>query len=187
MQYSRSWRLLHWLIALCVIALVPVGLLIEARTEANLWDRTTDILYGLHKTLGFSVLVLMLLRIGCKLWLQAPAYPDTLSRRQILAAKSLHHLFYVLLILVPLLGWAGVTAFPALMIIPGVELPPMPGIPRDPVLAERLFGVHGAFALLLALLALGHIVAALWHRFVLHDEVFQRMGFRHLSDKEHKS
>lgn len=178
MPYNRVWRLLHWLIALCVIALVPVGLLIEARTEANLWDRTTDILYGAHKTLGFSVLVLMLLRIGCKLWLHPPAYPDTLSRRQILAAKSLHHLFYVLLILVPLLGWAGVTAFPALMIIPGVELPAMPGIPRDQALAERLFSVHGAFALLLALLVLGHIAAALWHRFALRDEVFQRMWFR---------
>lgn len=178
MQYSRGWRLLHWAIALCVMTLVPVGLLIEARTEANLWDTTTDLLYGVHKALGFSVLLLMILRVACKLWLQTPHYPASMSRSQIIAAKSLHHLFYVLLILVPLLGWAGVTAFPALIIMPGIELPAMPGIPVDQTLAEKLFRIHGACAILLACLVLGHIAAALYHRVLLKDEVFQRMWFR---------
>ncbi|MCB1664651.1 MAG: cytochrome b [Pseudomonadales bacterium] len=178
MQYSRGWRLLHWTIALCVMTLIPVGLLIDARTEANLWDSTTDLLYGIHKALGFSVLLLMLLRVACKLWLQAPDYPASLSRRQIVAAKSLHHLFYVLLILVPLLGWAGVTAFPALIIMPGVELPAMPGVPVDQALAEKLFRIHGVCAIVLACLVLGHIAAALYHRFLVKDDVFQRMWFR---------
>ncbi len=178
MQYARNWRILHWVIALCVMSLVPIGLLIEARTEANLWDDFTNLLYSIHKSLGFSVLLLMLLRLAFKLYYKAPAYPNSLPKKQILLAKSLHHLLYGLLFLVPLLGWAGVTAFPALEIIPGVRLPAMPGIPSDEALAARLFSIHGSFAIILAVLVLGHIGAALHHLFIKKDTIFARMWFK---------
>lgn len=178
MQYVRSWRILHWVIALCVLTLIPVGLLIVSRTEANLWGDFTNLLYSIHKTLGFTVLLLMLLRIAYKIGYATPAYPESLSRGQRLAAKSLHHLFYILLLLVPLLGWAAVTAFPALIIVPGIELPALPGIPVDQALAEKLFQIHGSAAILLAVLLLGHIGAALYHLLVLKDGIFQRMWFK---------
>ncbi len=178
MQYTRNWRILHWVIALCVLSLIPIGLLIEARTEANLWDDFTNLLYSIHKSLGFSVLLLMLVRVGFKLYYTSPEYPNALPRKQILLAKSLHHLLYVLLFIVPLFGWAGVTAFPALEIIPGVRLPAMPGIPNDEALAARLFSIHGTLAILLAILVLGHIGAGLHHLFIKKDAIFQRMWFK---------
>lgn len=178
MQYPSNWRVLHWLIALCVMGLIPIGLLIEARTEANLWDDLTNLLYSIHKATGFTVLLLMLVRIGFKIAYRTPAYPDVMSRAQVIAAKSLHLLFYVLLVVVPLFGWAGVTAFPALIIVPGFELPGFPGVPQDEALAEKLFQIHGTLALLLAFLILGHIGAALRHLLIRKDGVFQRMWFK---------
>lgn len=178
MQYARNWRVLHWVIALCVMSLIPIGLLIEARTEANIWDDFTNLLYSIHKSLGFTVLILMVVRIGFKLAYKTPEYPETMSRRKIRLAKSLHHLLYVLLVAVPLLGWAGVSAFPALEIIPGVRLPAMPGIPNDEVLAARIFSIHGTLAITLAILVLGHIGAGLHHLCIKKDNIFQRMWFK---------
>lgn len=178
MQYARSWRVLHWVMALCVMSLIPIGLLIEARTEANLWDDFTNLLYSIHKSLGFTVLVLMLIRIGFKIYYKTPEYPNTMPRKQILLAKSLHHLLYVLLFVVPLLGWAGVTAFPALEIVPGVWLPAMPGVPTNEALAARLFAIHGTLAIVLAFLVLGHIGAGLHHLWIKKDNIFNRMWFK---------
>lgn len=178
MQYAKSWRVLHWVIALCVMSLIPIGLLIVARTEANIWDEVTNTLYGFHKAIGFTVLLLMGLRIAFKIAYPTPAYPESMSRKQIIAAKSLHHLFYILLVIVPLLGWAGVTAFPALIVFPGFDLPAFPGIAQDEALASRLFQIHGALALFLAFLVLGHIGAALRHLLQYKDGVFQRMWFK---------
>lgn len=175
--YSFKRRLLHWAIAACVLVLVPVGLWMVARGQANLWDTLTNTLYGIHKATGFTVLLLMALRIAFKLQSPDPAYPAAFPKAMRVAAKSLHHFFYVLLVSVPLLGWAGVTAFPALIVFPGLDLPPMPFVPVDEDLALRLFQIHGALAITLAVLVLGHIGAALWHLAVKKDGMFQRMWF----------
>lgn len=176
-RYAGGSRMLHWLVAALVFVLVPVGIWMAGRAEINLFDDLTNTLYAWHKAIGATVLLLMLVRIIFKLRHDSPPYPATLSRRQILAAKSLHHLLYLLLVLTPLLGWAGVTAFPALITLGGYNLPAMPLVPEDQALATRLFEIHGACALLLATLIVGHIGAALLHLFIHKDGVFQRMWF----------
>lgn len=173
-KYPLGWRILHWLMALMVLTLIPVGAWMTARGEAGIWGPLTDTLYNWHKAIGFSVLLLMILRIGLKIWLKGPAYPDELPRPLQLAAKSMHHLLYVLLVLTPLFGWAGVTAFPALITVGGYHLPAMPFVPVDRALSERLFEVHGALAFTLAFLILGHIAAALRH-LIRKDGLFKRM------------
>jgi cytochrome b561 len=90
-------------------------------------------------------------------------------------AAAAHGSLYLLLLVVPLLGWAGVTAYPALITIGGYNLPAMPGIPKDQALAKQLFEIHGNLALALAALALAHIGAALHHLLIKKDGVFQRM------------
>lgn len=176
-RYPLNRKLVHWAIAACVLVLVPVGLWMVARGEANLWDALTNTLYGIHKATGFTVFLLMALRIAFKLHSADPVYPEGFPRAQIIAAKSLHHLLYVLLVLVPALGWAGVTAFPALIVFPGVDLPPMPFVPVNEDLALRLFQIHGVLAITLAVLVLGHIGAALLHLVIKKDGMFQRMWF----------
>ncbi|MFO7995069.1 MAG: cytochrome b [Marinobacter sp.] len=173
-KYPAGWRVLHWVMALMVLTLIPIGLWMASRAEADIWGALTNTLYSAHKAIGFSVLLLMILRIGMKIRLKSPPYPDEMPRRLQLAAKSVHHLIYILLVLTPLLGWAGVTAYPALGILGDVTLPAMPLVPQDEELAARLFYIHGWLAITLGVLIAGHIAAALRHLF-RKDGIFQRM------------
>lgn len=169
-KYPAGWRLLHWVMALMVLTLIPVGLWMASRAQANIWGELTDTLYAWHKAIGFAVLLLMVLRIVVKISVKAPAYPSELPRNLQIAAKSLHHLMYVLLVLTPLLGWAGVTAFPALL----PYMPAMPLVPENSDLAATLFEIHGALAITLAVLVAGHIAAAFRHM-LRKDGIFRRM------------
>jgi len=173
-KYPLGWRLLHWLMALMVLLLIPTGLWMAERGEAGLWDDLTNTLYSWHKAIGFGVLLLMLVRVVVKARVQSPPYPDAMPRRLQLAARGVHYLLYVLLVLTPLFGWAGVTAFPALVTVGGYDLPAMPFVPEDRDLAARLFDIHGVLAITLGVVVAGHIGAALRHLF-RKDGIFRRM------------
>jgi len=174
-SYRFTQRMLHWLVALSIPVLLILGLWMTSRAAANLWDDQTNLLYGLHKALGFTVLCLMVLRLFFKLRTAAPAYPASVSPTLILLGKTMHALLYVLLFAVPLLGWAAVTAYPALITVAGYHLPAMPWMTPDEALAKQLFAIHGWLAFVLGALALGHIAAALKHLLFNRDGVFERM------------
>ena len=176
-RYAFGWRVLHWTIAVLVLTTIPIGLTMASRADANIFDALTNTFYAMHKAIGFTVLSLMILRLTVKIGIGAPAYPAAMPRRLIVVAKGVHHLIYVFLFLTPILGWAGVTAYPALVIAGGVSLPPLPFVPQSEALAERLFSVHGFLALTLAVLLIGHIGAALRHLLIEKDGVFGRMWF----------
>ena len=173
-KYPAGWRALHWIMALMILVLIPVGLWMAARAEANLWGELTDTVYAWHKAIGFTVLLLMVVRIAVKTKSKTPPYPDSLPKNLQIAAKSLHHLMYVLLFITPLTGWAGVTAYPALITLGGYDLPAMPFVPQDGDLAASLFEIHGALAITLSVLIIGHIAAAMRHM-LKKDGVFRRM------------
>jgi len=173
--YRFEQRLLHWLIAVSLLPLFALGLWMTARAGANLWDDQTNLLYGLHKALGFAVLLMVVARLVLRACVATPPYPASMSPRLALAAKLMHGLLYVLLVAVPLLGWAGVTAYPALITVAGQHLPAMPLIVQNEALAKKLFAVHGTLALILGALIAAHICAALKHLFINRDEIFVRM------------
>ncbi|EDM48238.1 cytochrome b [Marinobacter algicola] len=173
-KYPAGWRVLHWVMALMVLTLIPVGLWMASRAEADIWGALTNTLYSAHKAIGFSVLLLMILRIAVKIGVKSPPYPESMPRALQVAAKSVHHLIYVLLVLTPLFGWAGVTAFPALGIVGDIQLPAMPLVPEDEELAASLFAIHGWLAITLGVLVAGHIGAAFRHM-LRGDGIFRRM------------
>ena len=173
--YSIAARLLHWLTAAFIIALIALGFWMTERSGANIWDALTNTLYAWHKLIGFTVLLLTALRLIVKFRSTRPPYPDSVAPLTIKFAAAAHGVLYLLLLVVPLLGWAGVTAYPALITVGGYNLPAMPGIPKDQALAKQLFEIHGTLALVFAALALAHIGAALNHLLIKKDGVFQRM------------
>jgi len=174
-SYSSPRKWLHWLTVVCLFALFPLGKWMTARAQANLWDDLTNLIYGWHKLIGMAVLILIVLRIVAKFAWPDPAYGPGMSAAVRALAKSVHGLMYLLLLVVPLLGWAGVTAFPALITVAGYHLPAMPGIPKDQALAKQIFEIHGTLAMVLLVLVVGHVAAALKHLFIDKDGVFQRM------------
>ena len=174
LKYPLPWRILHATVALLVLTLVPVGIWMTQRAENNVFNTLTDTLYSMHKAIGFTVLLLMVVRLIFRLTRQIPPYPNTISPLLIKVANSLHRLMYVMLFVTPLLGWAGVTAYPALGIAGDFGLPPMPGIPQNQELAETLFQIHGTMALILAVMVIGHISAAVRHM-LRRDGIIRRM------------
>jgi cytochrome b561 len=63
-RYNATARLLHWATALLVAVQIPVGVIMSYRGNIlDLWNATTDFLYSLHKSLGFILLILVVIRV----------------------------------------------------------------------------------------------------------------------------
>ncbi len=139
-------------------------------------------LYQLHKSFGLTILSLTLVRLGWRLSHRPPALPAIMPSWQKLIARATHWVFYALLLITPLVGWAMVSSSPT--DIPTkwfgfVGIPHMPffgGVADRAGAEEILKEVHEYLAFgILYLLAL-HVGAALKHQFFNRDGVLQSMA-----------
>ncbi|PTM41876.1 cytochrome b/b6 domain-containing protein [Bosea sp. 124] len=172
--YSAAARHMHWATAGAVLVMVPLGLAMTYRGNTlNVWDGLTDALYSSHKLLGFLVLWLVAGRLAYRLLRGAPPDEPTLLWWHRAASHLLHWLLYGLLIVVPLLGWIGVSLYPSLTLFGLVNLPALAAPNED--LANAVLTVHGKLAIVTALLACAHAGAALYHHLIRRDGVLRRM------------
>ena len=104
-EFGLVTRVIHWTMMLIVTGQLALGLRISDMEPglANLW------LYGLHKTIGFGLLALLLARITWHL-VSPPPPPMGPRNAAFWAARAAHWAIYVLLIAIPLAGWAGSSA-----------------------------------------------------------------------------
>ena len=132
-----------------------------------------------HKTFGIAVLVLATLRLLWRFTHRPPPAPDTISRRQTLAAHGAHLALYALMIAIPLTGWALVSVSPLDVetylfdVIPWPHLPVAESLRTEgnEHLVERW---HEIAANLVIVLLLAHVGAALKHHFVDRDATLAR-------------
>lgn len=170
-KYALIQRLLHWLIALMVIGALGGGLMIDWLENGPFKNQV----YFLHKSFGVTILALMLCRLLARMMFGAPPLPDTVLPWQRTASHAVHGLFYLLLIAMPLIGWAATSAYPAP--VPVFGLFEMPGlVAKDRELSETLFAIHGIMGKAILALAIVHIGAAIMHG-MKRDGVFSRMWF----------
>ena len=179
-RYGTVAMSLHWLIALAVLFNIALGYYMGdlPRTDP---DRFWIIQF--HKSTGLSILVLSVARVLWRVVNPMPALPETMARWERILARSVHYIFYVLIIAIPLSGWAMVSASTRGLPTMWYGLFPWPNIPflADlPVDQKKYFG--GIFAdthSLLAYLAIGlitlHVAAALKHLLWDRDTVMSRM------------
>jgi cytochrome b561 len=162
-------RLLHWSMAAAILAMLFVG----AGMVVSLRHR--DQLLALHRPLGMAILLLAIVRLINRLTRQTPALPADLPPIQQFAAHASHWLLYALMLAMPLIGWAMLSAggYPIPM-FGAVHLPAI--LPHDPAVYGWLRPLHGALAYLLFLTILAHLGAALYHAWVRRDEVFGQMA-----------
>ena len=176
-RYDAVAMIIHWATALLMIFMLVFGEeLMEGGDEAAEAGNAAGALFGpsLHVSIGVSILALTLLRILWRLTHKSPDYPSTMKRYEIVGAKALHGLFYLLLIAIPLTGWLAFGDFLK-------ELPAMSGVtvfgafpvPAAPFSADKDLHEIGSNAAI-ALTAL-HVLAALKHQFVDGDGIFRRM------------
>ena len=170
MTYSRPAKIFHWITAIAVISTVPMGITMMRVGSGDLQNA----LFFTHKSIGALILMVTAARLVWRLFHPAPPLVPGLPGWQVAAAKGSHLLLYVLLFAVPLLGWAGTSAFGAPVDFFGLfNLPQI--LEKDQALAERLLGIHAVVALSLAGLVLVHVSAALYHHFIRKDETLRRM------------
>jgi cytochrome b561 len=173
-RYSAVAKLLHWAIALLILGQIAGGLYMH--NLPNSADMKFE-LYQLHKSFGLTILALSLFRLFWRLTHKGPPLPRALPDWERILARVTHVGFYVLMIGVPLVGWAMVSASPLriptklFFVIPVPDLP----LPRSRDLAEILAETHeyAAFTIL-GLLAL-HVAGGLKHHFVDRNGILARM------------
>lgn len=172
--YSATARALHWLSAALVLVMAATGLVMVYRgKDLNIWDQLTNLLYTTHKTLGLVVLALIIVRLAYRFTRGAPPDEPSLQGLQRFVAHLTHWSIYALLIALPLLGWLGISMFPALGTFGGLKIPALTG--PDPETSKQVLWLHGLLAYLLIALVAMHIAAALYHHTVRRDNVLRRM------------
>ena len=180
-RYSAVAIVLHWAIALAVLALLGAGLWMTDAIKVPETRNFAFKVYQWHKALGLTVLVLTLVRIAWRLMNPPPPLPAGMTRFERLAASLAHVGLYALMLGIPLAGWAMVSASPLgfpTMVFGLFEWPHIPMLAglEDKKPAEALFkAIHKYLAFgSIALIAL-HVGAALKHHFVNRDDVLARM------------
>lgn len=170
----RAWpariRVVHWITAILVLAAIAAVL---SRDWVN-GDALRHGLMTFHRQAGIAVLALTLLRLPLRATVRSPVYR---SRRAVRVVAALTHgLAYLLLLALPLLGWAFTNARGKPVALLGLQLPTIVARNRD--LAERLQSLHGTLGWTLLVLIGLHVAAALWHHFIARDDVFRGMAGR---------
>jgi cytochrome b561 len=141
--------------------------------EAAVSPRKLD-LFVWHKSIGVTILLLVIFRIAWRLTHTTPGPATAGGRWEHWAARASHTLLYMLMIAVPISGWwvsdTSRIPFEAYWLIPVPDL-----LAADRAASQAAELVHGILTkTLLALIAL-HIAAALRHHFILRNDTLRRM------------
>jgi cytochrome b561 len=169
-RFTPLQRLLHWVMAICILAMLFIGVgMVSTVTPTYLS------LVSIHKPLGIAILVLALIRLAVRLRVGAPPLPASLPEPMKLAAHLSHYVLYVLMIGMPLIGWAmlSAAAYPVVL-YGGIHLPAI--LPQSDSLHTLLWNAHFYLAFLFFAVILMHIAAALFHALVRRDGVFETMA-----------
>jgi cytochrome b561 len=170
-RYDLVTRLLHWGMAAAILLLWGTGHVIDALPKGPL---RVGVIVN-HKSIGLAMLVLVLGRLAWRLT-RRYRLRDILAPLQRRLALAGHAALYALMVAQPLSGIAmsqagghevslfGVLALPAL-------------IAKDAALQALFKAAHGLLGWGLALVVVGHVAAALYHRFVRRDAILDRMLF----------
>ena len=169
-RFAPVQRALHWLMAACIIAMLFIGVGMVSTVMPKYLA-----LISIHKTLGVTILALVLLRLAVRLRYGAPALPVDLPAPMKLAAHLSHYALYGLMIAMPLIGWAMLSAggYPIVLYGPW-GLPPI--LPQNATVYAVLREAHTLFAYLLFATVLVHLAAALFHGLVRRDGVLESMA-----------
>ncbi|WP_448657338.1 cytochrome b [Sphingomonas sp. CJ99] len=169
-RYSRVAQAFHWAIAAAILVNLPLGLFSDALAPV------TGPVMPLHKSIGLTVLALSVARLGWRIANPAPPLPATVSAAERRLAGAVHAFLYALMILVPLSGYAMSSA--GNRPLDWFGLFPVPKLPvvRDTPLYDVAHEGHELLGLALGALAIGHILAALRHQWLLKDGMLKRMA-----------
>jgi len=168
-RYGVVAIVLHWLIAALIFTLFGIGWYMGALPDGP--DRSWFI--ALHKSLGLTVLGLVVLRLAWRLSHPPPPFPRTLPSWERLAAVMNHRILYLLMFIQPISGYLSSSFSGYKTRYFGIPLPHWGW--KDEALNTFFNTIHVVDAYLLFALVTLHVLAALRHLLILRDRIFQRI------------
>jgi len=191
-RYTKTAIILHWLIGLGILAMFALGwYMSELPKEApkvasydlfelglytvQLSDAVSPrtFYFNLHKSLGFSLLVLIFIRLVWRFTHRPPALLDTMKPWEKKVAHAVHHSLYLLMVLMPLSGLL-MTIYSKYG-LKWFEIPVFAGL-DNPVLRDWFKESHEIIAVILISLIILHVLAAFKHHVINKDKTLQRMS-----------
>ena len=175
-KYPVLLRVLHWLMAAIIVGMLAAGLFM-----VRMPDRVPakfDLFYPYHKSFGLLVLLLVFVRLAVRKSAPIPALPAGLANWEVTTSKFAHVAFYVLLFVVPLMGYALSSSYTQSdgIVFFGALLPEL--LPKNDANFEIFRLCHRILAYCLLGLIVVHVAAALKHRLFDRDkdaDVLSRM------------
>lgn len=168
--YGAVAQLLHWAVAAGILTQFVWTWRIDEADSI----RQQYALIVQHKSIGMTVLALVLIRIGWRLFNRPPPLPLGMSVTQRRIAALTHAGLYGLILLMPLSGWAWSSAAGYGAAFFGlVEIPDLVG--ENEALADRLEAVHEWLGRAILALVGVHVLGALYHHLIRRDGLIARM------------
>lgn len=168
-SYGSTARVLHWLVAALIAAQTVIGWVMP-EIENN---TPQEGLVSLHLSVGTALMLIVVLRL---IWRATHPVPPAsiLTNWERLVSAATHTALYVLLLIIPALGWAAAGYFGYTVRLFGALTLPAISDPKAEW-AHVAGDIHGVLVnILVGLIAL-HVTAALYHYFLRQDDVMQRM------------
>jgi len=190
-RYTAVAILLHWVIAAAILAQIATGVWMTDAIRQPASQAQAFETFQLHKSLGLTVLLLSLLRLGWRLTHRPPPPPADSQAWEKALAHATHWLFYGLMLAMPLTGWLYVStgwshAFERFFSAPTVwfglfQVPHLPGVPSLAEDARRALGetsieAHEVLAFTTLGLLVLHVGAVVKHFLHDGDGVLSRMA-----------
>ena len=170
--YRAPAKILHWLVAILVLAMLPVG---QTMIQDGLARSTQNALFIFHKNVGVIVLLLMLVRLAYRVANPAPPLPESIPSGQRRIAHAVHVGLYVMIFVMAVSGYVRVRAggFP-IEWLDAMGAPSL--VPRSDALADFAKATHFYARYVLVALIVAHVGAAAYHGLWKRDGVVARMG-----------
>lgn len=193
-RYTKTAIILHWLIGALIVFMFLLGwYMIELPKDADKvmsfdlfdlgiaqWNVAQEMsprtfYFNLHKSLGVTILALVLFRIYWRLSHRPPALLSSLKAWERKLAAGGHHSLYLLMVLIPVAGiimslyskyglqWFGIK------LLEGLD---------NKDLRETFAEVHELLGTAMLVVLAVHVLGALKHRLIDKDDTMKRMSLR---------
>jgi cytochrome b561 len=168
--YTKTAIALHWLIALTVLGLIGWGWWMQTIPKLPAGPRVDA--FNLHKSIGLTVLLLMLVRIAWRARHRPPPFTP-MPRWQAHLASAVHWLLYICLVVQPLSGYLGsaFSGYPVRFF--GVVLPAWAS--KSDALKDAFSTLHLVNSWVLVGALVLHVAGTIKHALIEGDRSFRRM------------
>ena len=178
-RYDRVQVILHWIIAAIIFFMIALGLfMVELPKQSELppgEESVRAFYFLLHKSMGITVAMFIVLRVVWRLTHKAPPLPESISKSQQRAAGAVHGLLYAVMIAMPITGYMQSIFSKYDTKFWGIVLPRVAD--ADKAMRENFSEVHEILAFLFITLIVIHIVAAVKHR-IAGTGIVERMSLK---------